>query len=113
MRVRVDENIKIFHGHVAVRLAEGQEASGELAALLLERAPKKVTRLDADPNGNGGQGDGPQEPPVSLADASTATEVLAWVGEDQERAAEALAAEEAADKPRSTLVKQLKKLAED
>lgn len=112
MRVRVDENIKLFQGHVPVRLAAGQEVSGELAALLLERAPKKVTRLDADPE-EGGGGDGSKEPPASLADASTATEVLAWVGEDQERAAEALAAEEAADKPRSTLVKQLKKLAED
>lgn len=111
MRVRVDENIKLFQGHVPVRLAEGQEVTGELAALLLERAPKKVTRLDADPVG-GGEGEGDKEPPDSLADASTTAEVLAWVGENQERAAEALAAEEAADKPRSTLVKQLKKLAE-
>lgn len=110
MRVVVNENIKIFHGHVAVRLAEGQEVSGELAALLLERAPKKVTRLDADPEADGGGG--PEEPPESLADATTAAEVLAWVGEDKERAKEALAEEEAADKPRSTLVKQLKKLAE-
>lgn len=46
MRVRVNENIKIFHGHVPVRLAEGQEATGELAALLLRSAPKKVTVLD-------------------------------------------------------------------
>jgi hypothetical protein len=37
---------------------------------------------------------------------------LAWVGEDRERAAEALAAEEARDKPRSTLVRDLTKLAE-
>lgn len=112
MRVRVDENIKLFQGHVPVRLAEGQEVSGELAALLLERAPKKVTRLDEPEEGGGGDGDS-KEPPTSLADASTAAEVLAWVGEDKERAAEALEAEEAADKPRSTLVKQLKKLAED
>lgn len=107
MRVVVNENIKVFHGHVSVRLAAGQEVSGELAALLLERAPKKVSRVDGEPEG--GKVD---EPPASLADASTAAEVLAWVGEDPERAAEALEAEEAADKPRSTLVKQLTKLAE-
>lgn len=112
MRVRVNENIKVFHGHVAVRLAEGQEVSGELAEMLLKRAAKKVTRLDAEPEEDGGDGDGPKEPPASLADASTAADVLAWVGEDPDRAAEALATEEAAEKPRSTLVKQLKKLAE-
>jgi hypothetical protein len=111
VRVVVNENVKVFHGHKSVRLAAGQEVSGELAALLLERAPKKVTRLDSEPGENGGDG-GATEPPASLADASTAAEVLAWVGEDPERAAEALDAEEAAEKPRSTLVKQLKKLAE-
>ncbi|BBC30001.1 hypothetical protein SGFS_012950 [Streptomyces graminofaciens] len=111
MRVRVNETMKVFHGHVPTQLAEGQEVSGELAAMLLERAAAKVTRLDAEPDEDGGDG-GPKEPPASLADASTAAEVLAWVGEDPDRAAEALAVEEAAEKPRSTLVKQLKKLAE-
>ncbi|MFP3986883.1 hypothetical protein U9R90_05150 [Streptomyces sp. E11-3] len=111
MRVVVNENVKVFHGHKSVRLAKGQEVSGELAALLLERAPKKVTRLD-EPEEGGGDGDGRTEPPASLADATTAAEVLAWVGEDSGRAIEALAAEEARDKPRSTLIRDLKKLAE-
>lgn len=110
MRVRVNENVKVFHGHKPVRLAAGQEVSGELAALLLQRAPKKVTRLgEPEVSDDGGDSDGP---PASLADASTAAEVLAWVGEDSERAAEALAVETAADKPRSTLLKQLAKLSE-
>jgi hypothetical protein len=51
------------------------------------------------------------EPPVELDVDGTAADVLAWVGEDPERAAEALEAEQAKDKPRSTLVKQLEKLA--
>lgn len=55
MRVRVNENIKLFHGHVPVRLAEGQEARGELAALLLKSAPTKVTRLDAPAADGDGQ----------------------------------------------------------
>lgn len=68
--------------------------------------------------GDGAPDDGragsPQEAQTpSLAEATTAAQVLAWVGEDRERAAEALAAEEARDKPRSTLVRDLTKLAED
>ncbi|MFR9796628.1 hypothetical protein ACL02U_12090 [Streptomyces sp. MS06] len=111
MRVRVIENVKVFHGHKSVRLAKDQEVSGELAAMLLERAPKKVERLDEPKEpADGGKGDGA---PASLADASTAAEVLAWVGDDPERAAEALAAEEERDKPRSTLVRDLSKLVED
>lgn len=107
MRVVVNENIKIFHGHVAVRLAAGQEVSGELAALLLERAPTKVSSLGTAPEEDEGGGG-----VASLAEASTAADVLEWVGEDADRAREALNAEQAADKPRSTLLKQLAKIAE-
>ncbi len=42
--------------------------------------------------------------------AGTAKEVLAWVGGDPDRAAQALAAEEASSQPRSVLVGDLKKL---
>lgn len=40
------------------------------------------------------------------------SDVLAWVGDDTKRAAEALGQEQAKDTPRSTLVKQLEKLAD-
>lgn len=40
-----------------------------------------------------------------------ANEVLAWVGDDSERAVLALTVEQAKEKPRSTLVDQLAKLA--
>jgi hypothetical protein len=41
----------------------------------------------------------------------TAEEVRAWVGDDKERAAQALVAEQNRDKPRSTLIDQLTKTA--
>jgi hypothetical protein len=42
----------------------------------------------------------------------TADEVLAWVDDDPDRAAQALAVERARDKPRSTLAGKLERLAE-
>ncbi|WP_137991262.1 hypothetical protein [Streptomyces vilmorinianum] len=50
MRVVANEKIKFFAEHVAIRLDAGQEAFGEAAALLLERVPGKVTRLDDEPD---------------------------------------------------------------
>lgn len=41
----------------------------------------------------------------------TAAEVLAWVGDDPDKAGAALVAESARDKPRSTLIAALEKLA--
>lgn len=110
MRVVVNESIKIFHGHRSVRLAKGQEVSGELAAMLLERAPNKVTPVAEEVADDGPAGTDPR--PDSLDSASTAPEVLAWVGDDPERAEQALEAEEARDKPRSTLIRDLTKVAQ-
>lgn len=110
MRVVVNENIKIFHGHRSVRLAKGQEVSGELAAMLLERAPSKVTPVAGEVADGNPAGTDPR--PDSLENASTAPEVLAWVGDDPERAEQALEAEEARDKPRSTLIRDLTKVAQ-
>lgn len=69
----------------------------------------------------GGQGDGQEnseadgtggEPPAGGAvPAGTVEEVLGWVGADRERAAQALAAEQASARPRSTLVARLTELA--
>lgn len=105
MRAVVKQTMRVFHGHVPVDLVEGQEVSGSLAAMLLKRAPGRVQPLDQPQQGTA------PEPPAGLDIAATANEVLAWVGEDPSRAAEALAAEQARDKPRSTLLKALEKLA--
>ncbi|MCX5601621.1 hypothetical protein OOK29_26065 [Streptomyces phaeochromogenes] len=51
--------------------------------------------------------------PAELDADATVADVLAWVGEDQDRAAEALAAEQAKEKPRSTLVKALSEITTD
>lgn len=103
MRAIANEKISVFFGHVPVTIQQGEEVSGELAAFLLKSAPKKVTSSEpaAAPAVDGG-----------LDIEATAADVLAWVGEEPERAAEALDAELAKDKPRSTLVKQLEKLAD-
>lgn len=108
MRVVVNENMKVFHGHKPIRLTAGQEVSGELAALLLRSAPGKATAVSAASTAAEVTDDAGA--PASLGEADTAAEVLAWVGEDPGRAGEAMAAEEARDKPRSTLIKQLAKL---
>jgi hypothetical protein len=101
VRAVVNEDMKVFHGHMPVVLKAGQEVSGSLAAMLLERAPRKVSRLDAEP-----------EPPAELDIDATAPVVLGWVGDDPGRAAEALEAENAkGDAARSTLVAALKKIA--
>lgn len=51
------------------------------------------------------------EQPDAVPDVSK-DELLAWVGEDTERAARALAVEQERDKPRSTVVAELEKVAQ-
>jgi hypothetical protein len=53
--------------------------------------------------------DDDEDDPEAVPEGSTDA-VLAWVGDDPERAARALAAERDRDKPRSTLVAALEKL---
>lgn len=114
MRVVVNENFKMFHGHQPVQLEHGQIVTGSLAELLARSARKRVTVLEDDlPDADAGQQeqDPPPPPDVLDIDASVA-DVLAWAGEDADRAAEALRQEQEKDSPRSTLVKQLTKIAD-
>ena len=105
MRVVVNEDMKVFHGHVPTELKKGQEVSGSLAELLLAGASRKVTRVD-DPEPPAGD-----EPPDGLDIDGKIDDVLAWVGDDPERALEAHSAEEArGDKARSTLLAKLAEL---
>ncbi|MET8818458.1 hypothetical protein [Streptomyces rochei] len=53
----------------------------------------------------------PSTPPAPPLDAPV-KDLLSWVGEDPARAREVLEAEETKDSPRSTLVKQLQKIAD-
>lgn len=61
------------------------------------------------------EGEVPTGEPIPVVEAvpdGPADKVLAWVGDDLDRAAAALTVEQAAAKPRSTLIDQLTKLAE-
>ncbi|HEY9412229.1 MAG TPA: hypothetical protein VIP77_21805 [Jiangellaceae bacterium] len=102
MRVVATEPFKTYYGMVCIDVAEGQEHDGEFAAFLLAGgAPVRV--VDSD------EADQPPAPSQSagLDVESTAKQVLAWVGDNPERAAQARDAETARDKPRSTLLAKL------
>lgn len=112
MRVKVLEDFSPYYNYGLVPLAKGEEVSGGLALFLLETG-STVEPVDDDAKAWRPAGHEPEpELPVELDIEASASSVLAWVGEDPERAAEALAAEQAKEKPRSTLVKALEKLAE-
>jgi hypothetical protein len=116
MRARVLENIAPYFNYGIHPLKKDDEVAGELAAYLLStHSPVEPIDDDArallEPQAEGEGPEDPQEPPAELDIDATAKEVLAWVGDDPDRADEALAAEQAKDSPRSTLVKQLEKLA--
>lgn len=113
MRVKVLEDIAPYFNYGITPLSAGEEVAGDLAAYLAStRSPVEPLDDEARALFEG------SESAASSASADgeldidgTAAYVLAWVGDDPERATEALEAEQAKDKPRSTLVKQLEKLA--
>ncbi|MET9729692.1 hypothetical protein ABZZ79_03195 [Streptomyces sp. NPDC006458] len=124
MRVLVREALKAYINHQPEDFTPGQEIKGDTAVYLLrngaavdpcdDEAEELAQALAAE-----GQDDEPEETepdddqtPAELDITGSVPHVLAWVGEDPERARQALAAELAQDKPRSTLVKQLEKTAE-
>lgn len=119
MRVRVLKQFTAYWNYAITQFNEGAEADGDLARHLADNAPEgsvEITEADpepevapdppkepekpADPDGDG--------PPVD----GTIDDLMAWVDGDRERAALALAAEQAKDKPRSTVVKRLTALAD-
>jgi hypothetical protein len=108
MQATVQDDLRFYWNYRVCELPKGEIVTGDLAAYLLkegaavEPSDEEARALLEPP---------PEQPPAELDIDGTAADVLAWVGEDLERAAEALAAEQAKDKPRSTLVKQLEKLA--
>lgn len=114
MRVKVLGDCQTYYNYGIVVLSEGDEVKGGLALFLLETGAEVEPIDDAArawrPTGTESEeleGDSEDD---ELSENATAAEVLDWVGDDRDRAAEALEAEQAKDKPRSTLVKQLEKL---
>ncbi|MFJ5973517.1 hypothetical protein [Streptomyces sp. NPDC093060] len=116
MRAKMLENIAPYWNYGIVNLAKDDEVAGELAAYLVsthspvEPLDDEARALLEAPVEEPEEKPEPAEPPEELDIHGTAADVLAWVGDDPERAAEALEAEQAKDKPRSTLVKQMEKL---
>ncbi|MEV0382415.1 hypothetical protein [Nonomuraea sp. NPDC050643] len=109
MRVIAEKAFETYFEMRLLRIPEGLEFKGSLAAhAYAAGAPVRVLDSagieDAVP---------PQEPdtPDGLDISGTAKEVLAWVGDDPGRAAEARDAEAGQDKPRSTLLKALDEIA--
>jgi hypothetical protein len=121
MRVKVLKSTHMYWNYGIVQLWEGEEISADQAAFLIE-VGVEVEPLDDDARKHVADVAELKERPLSSPEPrpeaqqdldidGTAADVLAWVGEVPDRAEEALAAEQAKDKPRSTLVKQLEKLA--
>lgn len=112
MRVRVVKEFEAYWNYAITRFAEGAELEGDQARHFADNAPEgSVEVVEADPEPapespkepeapSGPDGD---EPPVD----GTIDALMVWVDGDPERAGQALQAEQAKDKPRSTVVKRL------
>jgi hypothetical protein len=96
-------------GGTVVRVLDGSDrlvADDGVFALTDHPATAQLRRWHDEPEAAAPERDGAELPD------GTAEDVLTWVGDDRARAAEALAAEEGRDHPRSTLVSKLRKLAD-
>jgi hypothetical protein len=71
-------------------------------------SPEHIAALGGEPSA--GDGDQGWDQSVDPVPTGSAEDVLAWVGDDPDRAKRALATEQAAEKPRVTLVDKLTKL---
>jgi len=126
MRIRVVKPTQAYWNYSIQTWHPDDEVDGELARHLADNAPRghvEVIEDDRDqvrtaqkqaenppppgPGESNGQdtpdGDPPAGPPVE----GTIDDLIKWVGDDPERARQALDAEQAKDKPRSTVVKRL------
>ncbi|MFF2522238.1 hypothetical protein [Streptomyces liangshanensis] len=114
MRVVVTRPFTAYLNMQPERFTTGQKIKGTTALYLLqsgadvspddEEAQRAAAASTTEEPG--------AQPPPELDPDATVDAILAWVGEDQERAVEALEAERDKASPRSTLVKQLEKLIE-
>jgi hypothetical protein len=107
MRVKANSSFTYFYDMVPYQAAAGEEFDG-LAARHLLATNADVTSLDEEP-----AAESEQAAAVDGLDISAKiSDVLAWVGSDEDRAVEAHAAEEAkGDKARPRLLAQLEAIA--
>ncbi|MCW2899705.1 MAG: hypothetical protein JWO67_1970 [Streptosporangiaceae bacterium] len=114
MRVRVVEKTRAYWEYAVREFEKGEEILGDLARhLVANSAPGTVEVLEADPEPEpeseqapaAPENPGPPagDPPVD----GTIDDLMTWIGDDKDRAAQALAAEQAKDNPRVTVIKRL------
>lgn len=103
MRVVAAEDFRAYLGYQPHQFTKGQEIKGKTAVHLL-RTGAPVEPADDEAR----MVLGPSEPAMDELDVDGTIEtVMAWVGDDPERALEAHEAESEKDKPRSTLLSRL------
>lgn len=121
MRVRVLQPTRAYWNYEVRTFGKGEELEGDLARHLAANAPEgsvEVTEADPEPKKTPeppkAPADGPEDPDAGDGPPvdGTIDALMAWVDDDPERAAAALTAEQAKDKPRSTVVKRLTALAD-
>jgi hypothetical protein len=119
MRVRVLKEFTAYWNYAVTEFKEGAELDGDLARHFADNAPEgSVKILEADPEPEPvPEPESPAEPAQQSEDDGppvdgTIDALMAWVGDDKDRAVQALEAEQAKDKPRSTVVKRLTALAD-
>lgn len=105
-RARVTEPFKTYYDGVPMSFETGDVLEGPIADFLyaggsaVEPLGDQAAQDSADAGGGG----------ESVPDGS-AKDILDWVGADASRAQSAIEAEQARDKPRSTLLAELAKIA--
>lgn len=114
MRVGILKDTKAYWEYAVREFKKGEELLGDLARHLLENQPQgTVEVLEADPEPEVVKAPVPVEDPDDVPDPDgppvdgTIDVLMTWVGDDPERAARALVAEQAKDKPRATVIKRL------
>lgn len=119
MRVRVLQPTRSYWNYEVREFGEGDELEGDLARHLAANAPEGAVKVtEADPEPEPEPETPPEAPEVPDPDGDeppvdgTIDDLMVWVNDDPERAVQALAAEQAKDKPRSTVVKRLTAMAD-
>lgn len=118
MRVRMVKAARAYWNYAVQEFKEGEEYLGDLARHLTDNTPEgtvEVLEADPEPVTEPETPAEPLEPVIPVGDEppvdGTIDDLMVWVDDDKGRAAAALSAEQAKDKPRSTVVKRLTAMA--
>lgn len=101
--------VEVVQAPLQVRLGDGEHANG--AEPLAETTQSATADPTADTSSPAVEPSQPEPTVDSAVPEGTAAAVMAWVGDDRERARQALDAEQGRDKPRTSLVAKLTPLA--